>query len=86
MLHGTKLVDATTNLATVSNFLVIRLVWPSDGRDLHIILTDEGKMFWGNFYPDLCNKEGFIKYLRNHQELLEFCPKYSMEDPIANDT
>ena len=86
MLRGTKLVDATTNFATVSNFLVRGLVWPSDVRDLYdIILTDEGKMFSANFVPDLYDKECFMKFLRDHQKMLEFGLKCSMEDPIAYD-
>ena len=71
MLRGTKLVDATTNLAAVSIFLVRGLVWPSEVRDLHdIILTDEGEMFSENFDPNLYDKEGFMKFLRDHQEIV----------------
>ena len=67
MLRGTKLVDATTNLATVSKFLVRGLVWLLDVKDFHDnILTDEGKMFSANFDPDLYDKEGFMKFLRDH--------------------
>ena len=40
-------------------------------------------MFSANFDPDLYDKEGFMKFLRDHQEMLEFGLKYSMEDPIA---
>ena len=32
---------------------------------------------------DLCDKEGLMKLLRDHQELLEFGLKCSMEDPIV---
>ena len=86
MLRGTKLADATTNLTTVSNCLVRGLVWPSDVRDLYdIVLTDEGEMFSANFDPNLYEKEGFMKFLRDHQEMLEFGLKYSMEDLIAYD-
>ena len=61
-------------------------MWPSDVRDLHdIVLIDEGKMFSANFDPDFYDKEGFMKFLRDHQEMLEFGLKYSMEDPIAYD-
>ena len=67
MFRGTNLADATTNLATVSNFFVRGLVWLSDVKDLHdIILTDEGEMFSANFDPDLYDKEGFLKFLRDH--------------------
>ena len=34
---------------------------------------------------DLCDKEGLIKLLRDHQEILEFELKYSMEHSIAYD-
>ena len=86
MLCGAKLTDAATNLATVSNFLVRRLGWPLDDRDLHdIILTDKGETFLANFDPDHYDKEGFMKILCENQEMLEFGLKYSMGNPIAYD-
>jgi len=33
--------------------------------------------------PDLYDKEGIMKLLRDHQEMLEFSLKYAMEDHIA---
>ena len=59
-------------------------MWPSDVRDLHdIVLTDKGEMFLANFDPNLYNKNGLMKALCDHQEMLEFGIKNSMEDPIA---
>ena len=84
MLRGTTLVDATTNLTLVSNFL-LGLVWPSDVSAFYnIVLTNGSEMFSASFDPDFFMPEKvFMKLLRNHQEMLEFSLKYSIEDSIA---
>ena len=62
-------------------------MWPTDTCDLEdMVLTDQGESFQMYSDTDLCDKEGLIKLLRDHQEILEFGLKYSMKDRIAHDS
>jgi len=86
MLRGMKLKHSVSSSRPVSNLLVRGLVWPSDTQDIHdLLLTDEGETFSLKSDPDLYDKEGLMKLLRDHHEMLEFGLKYAMEDPIAYD-
>ena len=84
MLRGSQLQD--NDYKPSSGFFVRGHVWPTDTCDLEdMVLTEEGESFRMHSDTDLRDKEGLMKLLRDHQELLEFGLKYSMEDPIAYD-
>ena len=83
MLRGSQLQDNKFYKPS-SSFFVRGHVWPTDTCAFEdIVLTDEGESFLMHSDTDLCDKEGLMKLLRDHQELLEFGLKYLMENPIA---
>ena len=85
MLRGSQLQDKEFHKPS-SSFFVRGLVWPTDTCDLEdIVLMDEEEWFQMHSDTDLCDEEGLIKLLPDHEEILEFGLKYSMEDPIAYD-
>ena len=85
MLRGSRLQDNEFYKQS-SSFLVRGHVWPTNTCDLeNMVLTDEGESFRMHSDTDLCDKEGLMKLLCDHKELLEFGLKYSKENPITYD-
>ena len=68
------------------NFLVCRMIWPSDVQDLEAaILTNEGEIISLSGNADYCDKDGLLTTFQAHQEMLEFGLQYSVEKPVTYD-